>query len=135
MGDGSGYSGSQQPSGGYSGSGGSAGYGQNQNPPSPYGAAVVLAGYGEKTPAQYWLEKALAEFITYQRQDPGRMTDNDAKQYNVQVTSSYAKMYLRNPALFKWAGMAAFASHEVGNGMQQAWDLASGLGRKCTTRP
>jgi len=128
VGDGQGYSGSQQPSGGYSGSGGTTGYGQSQNPPSPYGASVVLAGYGEKTPGQYWLEKALAEFITYKRQDPDNITDYDAKQYNLQVTSSYAKMYLTKPALFKWAGMAAFASHEVGRGMQQAWQLGFGTG-------
>ena len=78
--------------------------------------------------AQQWTERALAEFITDKREDKSQLTDADAKQFNVQVTSSYAKMYLSNPALFKWAGMAAFASHEVGNGMQQAWQLGFGTG-------
>jgi hypothetical protein len=47
---------------------------------------------------------------------------------NIQVTSSYAKLYLSNPSIFKWAGMAAFASKEVGKGMAQAWELGFGAG-------
>ena len=33
---------------------------------------------------------------------------------NCAVTSVYARLYLANPKIFKWAGMAAFASHRVG---------------------
>jgi hypothetical protein len=119
MGDGENYASSQQPTGGYGGSsGGAGGYGQSQTPPSPYGAT--------KNPAQQWQDRAIKEFLIYQRQVPGRLTDEDAKQLNVQITASYAKMYLTNTLLFKWAGMAAFASHEVGNGMEQAWRLGFG---------
>jgi hypothetical protein len=114
-----------------------AGYEQNQAPASPYGDAQnILADSEEKaqgTPSQHWLDKAMKEFITYQRQDPGYMTDYDAKQYNIQVTSSYAKMYLTNPTVFKWSGMAAFASREVGTGMQQAWQLGFGTGSEMFT--
>jgi monoamine oxidase len=128
----------EQPSGpSVSSAGTAAGYGQNRASSSPYADTEnVPADYEEKTqetPGQQWLAKAMKEFITYQRQDPERMTDYDAKQYNVQVTSSYAKMYLANPTLFKWAGMAAFASREVGTGMQQAWELGFGTGSEMFT--
>src|SRR6266702_4258465 len=33
---------------------------------------------------------------------------------NVAITAVYARLYLEHPAIFKWAGMAAFASHRVG---------------------
>ena len=105
------YTGLQQPAGGY---------GQSQAPPPAQPA--------QKTTRQQWIDKALKEFITYKRQDPDRLTDYDAKQLNIQVTSAYAKMYLSNPAVFKWAGMAAFASSEVGSGMQKAWQLGFGTG-------
>jgi len=36
---------------------------------------------------------------------------------NEYVTAAYAEMYLRNPALYKWAGMAALTSAAVGRGM------------------
>ncbi|HKU37529.1 MAG TPA: hypothetical protein VJR89_05260 [Polyangiales bacterium] len=36
---------------------------------------------------------------------------------NMLVTKSYAEMYLSNPRVFKWAGMAAFASNSVGMGI------------------
>ena len=32
---------------------------------------------------------------------------------NKEITANYARAYLRHPRLFKWAGMAAFASHHV----------------------
>jgi len=75
----------------------------------------------------------MKEFITYQRQVPDRLTDYDAKQYNLQITASYAKMYLSNPRWSKWAGMAALASAEVGRGMQQAWELGFGTGTEMFT--
>ncbi|MEC9486749.1 MAG: hypothetical protein UMU76_04490 [Prosthecochloris sp.] len=33
---------------------------------------------------------------------------------NRAITAHYAKLFLREPSLFKWAGMAAFASNQVG---------------------
>ncbi|MEE9904705.1 DUF2515 family protein [Chlorobium sp.] len=36
---------------------------------------------------------------------------------NLAITSMYAEWYLRKPDLFKWAGMAAFASRQVGFGL------------------
>jgi hypothetical protein len=110
----------QQPAGGYAAPGGSAGYGPSQSPRPPQP--------GQRTTRDQWIAKAANEFITYKRQVPGRLTDYDAKQLNLQVTSSYAKMYLTKPSIFKWAGMAAFASKEVGNGMAQAWELGFGAG-------
>jgi hypothetical protein len=73
-----------------------------------------------------WRELADQKFIHYRRQIPGRLTDVDAKELNRRITASYAKMYLSRPSVFKWAGMAALASAEVGHGMQQAWQLGFG---------
>lgn len=36
---------------------------------------------------------------------------------NLAITSRYAALYLQEPFLFKWAGMAAFASRQVGFGL------------------
>lgn len=36
---------------------------------------------------------------------------------NRAITACYARWYLQEPWLFKWAGMAAFASAQVGNGI------------------
>jgi len=33
---------------------------------------------------------------------------------NKAITAYYAELYLQNPSIFKWAGMAAFASNQVG---------------------
>jgi hypothetical protein len=110
------YTGLQQPAGGYL---------QSQSPPPPKPA--------QRTTRQQWIDKAAKEFITYQRQAPDQLTTEDAKQLNLQVTSAYARMYLTKPSVFKWAGMAAFASSEVGNGMQQAWELGFGTGTEMFT--
>lgn len=118
------YTGLQQPAGGYAPSA-SGGYGSSQSPPP--------AQPSQRTTRQQWIDKALKEFITYQRQVPGRLTDYDAKQLNLQVTSAYAKMYLAKSSIFKWAGMAAFASSEVGRGMQKAWQLGFGTGTEMFT--
>jgi hypothetical protein len=73
-----------------------------------------------------WRELAYKMFINYKRQVPGRLTDVDAKELNRRITASYAEMYLSRLSVFKWAGMAAFASAEVGRGMQRAWQLGFG---------
>lgn len=38
---------------------------------------------------------------------------------NEQITAAYSEMYLRNPNVYLWAGMAALTSAEVGRGMYQ----------------
>ena len=38
-------------------------------------------------------------------------------QSNEAITAAYAEMYLRNPQVYKWAGMAALTSATVGRGM------------------
>jgi hypothetical protein len=49
---------------------------------------------------------------------PGNPSDRSAViKRNEYVTAAYADMYLRNPALYKWAGMAALTSAAVGRGM------------------
>jgi len=47
--------------------------------------------------------------------DPGSSTSNLAQ--NLLITRAYAKLYIDNPRVFKWAGMAAFASDMVGIGI------------------
>lgn len=104
------YSGLQQPAGG-------AWYNQSPPPAKP-----------TRTTREQWIAKAMKECITYKRQVSGRLTTSDATQLNIQVTSCYTKMYLSNPVVFKWAGMAAFASREIGRGMERAWQLGFGSG-------
>jgi hypothetical protein len=41
-------------------------------------------------------------------------------QLNRSITAAYARMYLRDPETYRWAGMAAYASDLVGSGMFQA---------------
>jgi hypothetical protein len=46
-----------------------------------------------------------------------------AVRRNVTITSAYREMYLSEPRVFKWAGMAAFASSSVGFGITTIKDL------------
>jgi len=55
---------------------------------------------------------------------PGKGFTTTTLQMNQRITQAYAQMYLSNPQVFKWAGMAAFASKEVGMGERQAEALA-----------
>jgi hypothetical protein len=43
----------------------------------------------------------------------GLATEDRILERNTQISSSYAALYLRHPILFKWSGMAAFASQHV----------------------
>lgn len=47
----------------------------------------------------------------------GLPSEEDPIARNHAITASYATLYLQQPDLFKWAGMAAFASHHVGIAM------------------
>jgi hypothetical protein len=47
--------------------------------------------------------------------EEGSRTTNIAQ--NLLITKAYATMYLSNPRVFKWAGMAAYASDMVGAGI------------------
>lgn len=49
---------------------------------------------------------------------PGRETSIYAR--NEAVTRAYAELYFLDPGTYKWAGMAAFASDLVGDGIRQA---------------
>lgn len=40
--------------------------------------------------------------------------------FNERITAAYAEMYLSDPSKFVWAGMAAFASNEVGLGLRRS---------------
>lgn len=40
-------------------------------------------------------------------------TTSCSLERNHQITKNYAKLYLKHPQLYKWAAMAAFASHHV----------------------
>jgi hypothetical protein len=42
---------------------------------------------------------------------------------NQAITAAYAEMYLRNPQIYKWAGMAALTSATVGRGMYVMYGL------------
>src|SRR5215207_11560420 len=55
---------------------------------------------------------------------PGNPTDRaTVLKRNEYVTAAYAEMYLRNPTVYKWAGMAALTSAAVGRGMYMIYYL------------
>jgi hypothetical protein len=76
--------------------------------------ATVRANLGS-----YWDGRA-RELIGFAR----GQTPPTFVEMNRRITSAYARMYLSNPRLFKWAGMAAFASKAVGDGIRQAQDFS-----------
>ena len=51
----------------------------------------------------------------------------DAQKRNQQITADYAKLYLAQPDL-KWAGVAAFASKQVGCGMSPVYGMGKAGG-------
>lgn len=60
--------------------------------------------------------------------DRVRYAGSDIYKRNAAITRAYAEMYKSDRETFKWAGMAAFASCEVGKGIRQAEALReSGL--------
>ncbi len=65
------------------------------------------------------IEQHLAFPAPQSREGWRRLVDDALKQTpcvyhrNLEISSLYAWLYLRHPKLFKWAGMAAFASHHA----------------------
>jgi len=43
--------------------------------------------------------------------------EEDVIARNKKISSMYAELYLEHPDIFKWAGMAAFASNHIGIGL------------------
>lgn len=83
--------------------------------PSPNGPDPIPCGSG----ADAWREVA-AEHV--------RCAGTDIYARNRAVSRAYADMYFRDPNTYRWAGMAAFASCTVGEGISQAEALReSGL--------
>src|SRR5262249_25716687 len=75
----------------------------------PLHASSTADGLSRK---QHWIEMAKSKIgVT-----PGNFHAN-VLQMNTEITRAYTQMYLADPQTFKWAGMAAFASAEVGRGM------------------
>lgn len=67
-----------------------------------------------------------AEEYQKQAQDQIAKAGPDMLARNKAITQAYADMYKSDPSTYKWAGMAAFASCEVGKGMKEAQDAESG---------
>ena len=63
---------------------------------------------------EYWHAKACKRIGLV----PNRpLSTRDLLKRNAQITEAYAELYLRRPAIYKWAGMAALTSSTVGRGM------------------
>lgn len=72
-------------------------------------------GPGPLSPEEY--QEAAREFARSLLPDG---QENDRFAQNRAITQAYAQMYFLDPDTYKWAGMAAFASDTVGDGMRQA---------------
>ena len=73
----------------------------------------------------YWEQKA-KDKIGYKPESPTH--PRDILEGNRRITAAYAELYLRDPSKFVWAGMAAFASCDVGAGMRKAESLRDEAG-------
>jgi hypothetical protein len=62
-----------------------------------------------------WEQMALAKIAAAEKI---KSVEKKALARNKVINQAYAEMYLSNPAVFKWAGMAAFASHSAGEKMK-----------------
>jgi len=80
----------------------------------PYDPATQSPTIQLAASRSYWKQKA-NEAIGWKEggKYPG------AIEMNRRITAQYAETYLRDPNKFVWAGMAAFASNEVGEGMKK----------------
>lgn len=71
--------------------------------------------------AQYISSSLRAQWETRAQRRIDLMADattlHEIVQRNELVTAAYAEMYLRNPTVYRWAGMAALTSAAVGRGM------------------
>jgi hypothetical protein len=76
---------------------------------------VATLGPGPLTTAEY---RTLADEHVRNLLPEGREDDKYAR--NAAVTRAYAELYFLDPGTYKWAGMAAFASDLVGDGIRQA---------------
>lgn len=77
---------------------------------------------------EQWKELAAKQVQGPQTQPVPGMGHEYIFARNRAITQAYANMYNSDPVAFKWAGMASFASCEVGKGMRQAIALRdSGL--------
>lgn len=83
--------------------------------PSSLSLFIDELGPGPLTPEQY--QEAAREYV---RSLLPEGSEDDPYAQNAAVTRAYAEMYFLDPDIFKWAGMAAFASDVVGDGMRQA---------------
>lgn len=64
----------------------------------------------------------------YQQQAEAKLSKSPttALDRNKEITRAYAEMYKSDPSTYKWAGMAAFASCKVGEGMKEAQEAQGG---------
>jgi hypothetical protein len=63
---------------------------------------------------EYWHAKACKRIGLMPNRSLAR---RDLLKRNARITEAYAELYLRRPAIYKWAGMAALTSSTVGRGM------------------
>ncbi|PKR76630.1 hypothetical protein CEY16_12445, partial [Halalkalibacillus sediminis] len=65
--------------------------------------------------------------IDYWKGKAANMVDLNAEpiKRNKQINAAYAEMYLSDPDVYMWAGLATFASKDVGKGMSDVNDLNS----------
>lgn len=74
-----------------------------------------------------WLHEASKVLVLpkHRNKNDYNLTNADLKKINEKITTAYAQLYLDSPQLFKWAGMAAWASAEVGGAMDLSTSIWS----------
>jgi hypothetical protein len=107
------------------------------NAGAPTGAPPAASGPPPCIPAdkapkaltkEEYVKRALGNIcFDPQRYAAGSYSVSDWRWINRYITARYAELYIGHPEVFKWAGMAAYASNLVGWGMGRLANVASQL--------
>ncbi len=79
-------------------------------------ALPLLAAAKDAYRKTKWVEQAYGKIAAAEK---ASSVEKIPLERNKLINKAYAEMYLSNPAIFKWAGMAAFASQSAGKKMAQ----------------
>src|SRR5262249_62349582 len=88
-------------------------------------------GHPSQSLRDRYMSQAYATLGMSQQQFEGM----DPVERNTRINAAYAQMYMDNPDVMKWAGMASYASETVGVGMMQAGAVNNPRVRQPPRRP
>lgn len=85
--------------------------------------APAVAPGADGHPSQSLRDRYQSQAYATLGMTPQQFEGMDPVERNTRINAAYAQMYMDNPDVMKWAGMASYASETVGVGMMQAGAL------------